>query len=267
MNLGALVGGVVGAGYGAVRNFFDAYLAREATWGDMLMATVNGALWGGASGLVFGYMMPWVAAAGGPWALGAVGAGGALFAVYNTAEAVREAWALGNTGQAVYRGIVGALETVVCVFAAERALSTRYGARSAYVLGERVGTPLPGPKTMQVLRTILRRVGIQDIILDESQPVGTAKYDGSRAVIKVHPESGFSVLVHEIMHGLHHESTWRAGGNWFGIPKSGPNGREQAAFSLVYRLFGKFMTPEEIQVHVERLKSAHGDPSLVDPSL
>jgi len=267
MNMGALMGGVIGSAWGAVRGFFDEYLAREATWESILSATLMGAVWGGATGLVFGYMMPWVAAAGGPWGVAAVGAGGALYAGYNTYNTVHEAWALGNEKQAIYRACVGTIETVMSLFAAQRALAARYGAHSKYVLYKQEGTPLPGPKTMAVLRTILRAAGIRDIILDESLPVGTGRYDGSRGTISIHPQSGFSVLVHEIMHGLHHDAAWRAGKNWFEIPKSGPHGKEQAAFSLVYKLFGKFMTRGEVEMHAEQLRLAGGNPTLVHPNL
>ena len=216
-----MAGMVIGAGYGAVRGFFDAFLARDSTWMDIVWSTVSGAYWGGAAGLLFGYAMPFIAL-GGPWAVGGVVGAGGLFAAYNTVQSVREAWAAGNPEQAIFRGIVGTIETVLSVFAVHRAFSMRYGPKTANLLAETdAGTPLPGKKTMGFLRMILRRMGVKDIVVDDSVAPGMGQYDGDTGVINVNPKTGFSGLVHEIMHAMHNRHCRNTGENSV-VPSSCP---------------------------------------------
>ncbi len=221
---------------------------------------------------------------GGPWAVGGVAVATGLWSGYSTIQAVRESWGEGAYLQAGSRALFGTLDVLMSVFAAHTAYSAKYGPKTGAVTRhENVGTPLPGRFTLGVIKAIQRPFGVTDIEYtdwhgklragegthlpgpDEHAPGYAPNPTNDGTIIGVHPDSTFSVLMHEIMHALHKKTVGSEA--WRKIPENGVDGKEQAAFTLLYRLFGRYMTPEEIHWHADYCGRRGGQPGLVDPAL
>ncbi|MCR9202857.1 MAG: hypothetical protein NXI04_29785 [Planctomycetaceae bacterium] len=119
---------------------------------------------------------------------------------------------------------------------------------------------------------VLKKLGVKDVKKDPTLAPGSGRHtsrlsNGNQfeGVIRVHPESSISVLFHELMHFFHIRSVVRKDGRaGFQRLQNDPREKEQAAFELTYLLFGRWMSPREIQAHADNLSRQYGgDPSTV----
>jgi hypothetical protein len=254
----ATYGAVFGGIYGGVRGFIDSATDPKASWGDVALGTLSGALWGAGTGFIFG------------------GFGPALAGLHAYVQLFLMSAAMGWTVSATYTGVSESLANGAPLQATSRAVfglfDTLLSATGLFLSASALGGPRTGlhngipvnSVALWTIRFILARLGISTEVVPSgyggryrvklSDPNVRANYSSEDKLIKMYDNVTWYELLHECMHAFHNK--WVGDEVYQLMSTDGTKGKEQVVFNLLKKFCFTYFSQEE-RDHAAALVRSH----------